>query len=96
MGDDDDEVEHNSKNTSASAAAAAIEIEGVEERMRDCFIQNKRPKRPLSPSSVAAVAEQQRRYVNEVAAVRGASSAEQFDPEGTRLRSLDLVYQFHG
>lgn len=95
MGDDDDEVEHNSKNTSASAAAA-IEIEGVEERMRDCFIQNKRPKRPLSPSSVAAVAEQQRRYVNEVAAVRGASSAEQFDPEGTRLRSLDLVYQFHG
>ncbi|XP_027163838.1 uncharacterized protein LOC113764007 [Coffea eugenioides] len=94
---DDDEVEHDSKNTSTSAAAAAvIEIEGVEDRMRDCFIQNKRPKRPLSPSSVAAVAEQRPSYVSHVAAGRGGSSAEQFDPEGSRLRSLDLVYQFHG
>ncbi|KAL3536882.1 hypothetical protein ACH5RR_000248 [Cinchona calisaya] len=86
--DDDDEVEHNSKTTITT-------IEAVEERMRDCFIQNKRPKRPLSPS---ATAEQLRSFVNQVAAVRGASSslaAEEFDPERTKLRSLDLIHQFH-
>nr|GMD22978.1 Zinc finger protein [Ipomoea batatas] len=64
-------------------------VDDVEERMRDCFIQNKRPKRPLSP---AAAAETQQSYESEVA--RGGSAAE-FDPIGTKLRSLDLIYQFH-
>lgn len=86
----DDDVEYDSKTTS-SAVAAAVGIDGVEERMRDCYIQNKRPKRSLSPSTVA---EQRRSYVNEVAA-RVGYSAEDFDPEGTKLRSLDLIYQFH-
>ncbi|XP_059651481.1 uncharacterized protein LOC132299057 [Cornus florida] len=82
LGDRDDEeaeAEQNSKTT----------IERVEERMRDCFIQNKRPKRPLSPS--AAAAEQRRWYDHELVSGSGG-----FDPHGTRLRSLDLVYQFHG
>ncbi|XP_016475156.1 uncharacterized protein LOC107796844 [Nicotiana tabacum] len=67
-------------------------VDRVEERMRGCFIQNKRPKRPLSPVSAAAVAaEQQRRsYDND-----GGPPALEFDPHGTRLRSLDLIYQFH-
>lgn len=63
----------------------------VEEKMRDSlFIQNKRPKRPLSPSSAAAAGPNHR--------VRGAGddvSVEEFDPVGTKFRSLDLVYQFH-
>lgn len=81
IGDDDDEVEaeENSKTT----------IEKVEERLRDCFIKNKRPKRPLSPSS-AAVAEERRLYENGF--VGGAKG---FDPHETKLRALDLVYQFH-
>ncbi|XP_019158798.1 PREDICTED: uncharacterized protein LOC109155629 [Ipomoea nil] len=72
--------EHNSK----------VCVDAVEERMRDCFIQNKRPKRPLSPA--AAAAELQQSYESEVA--RDGSAAE-FDPIGTKLRSLDLIYQFH-
>ncbi|CAI9101689.1 OLC1v1039069C1 [Oldenlandia corymbosa var. corymbosa] len=90
--DDDDDVEYNSKDAS-SAVAAAAGIDGVEERMRDCYIQNKRPKRSLSPS---VVAEQRRSYANEVAARVGGYSTEEFDPEGNKLRSLDLIYQFHG
>nr|GMD33182.1 Zinc finger protein [Ipomoea batatas] len=70
--------EHNSK----------VSVDAVEERMRDCFIQNKRPKRPLSP----AAAEPPQSYESEVA--RSGSAAE-FDPIGTKLRSLDLIYQFH-
>ncbi|CAL5340134.1 unnamed protein product [Camellia sinensis] len=74
--DDDEEIENSSKTA----------IDRVEERMKDCFIQNKRPKRPLSPSS-------RRRYGGE--SVRGSEGFE-FDPQGTKLRALDLVYQFHG
>lgn len=55
--------------------------------MRECFIKNKRPKRPLSPSSMA-----ERGMVDDVDA-RGVNG---FDPHGTRLRALDLMYQFHG
>ncbi|KAL3829621.1 hypothetical protein ACJIZ3_018423 [Penstemon smallii] len=69
--------EQNSKATTTT-------VDKVEERMRDCFIKNKRPKRPISPS-----ADQRRNYENE-----GFNAAE-FDPIGTRLRSLDLIYQFH-
>lgn len=58
-------------------------IDKVEERMRDCYIQNKRRKRPLSPSSVA----EPRKYAAEVAG---------FDARESRLKALDLVYQFHG
>lgn len=86
----DGDYEHDDGNE----AEQKVIVDGVEERMRDCFIQNKRPKRSLSPSAVAAVAEQRRTYENEVAG-RGCSSSE-FDPQGTKLRSLDLIYQFHG
>ncbi|KAL7258841.1 hypothetical protein ACSBR1_004868 [Camellia fascicularis] len=75
--DDDEEIENSNKTA----------IDRVEERMKDCFIQNKRPKRPLSPSS------RRRWYGGE--SVRGSEGFE-FDPQGTKLRALDLVYQFHG
>lgn len=78
--DDVEEAEENSKGT----------IDKVEEKMRDCFIKNKRPKRPLSPSAVAVV-EERRLYDDGFA--RGVKG---FDPHATRLRALDLVYQFHG
>ncbi|KAL2233942.1 uncharacterized protein LOC105171894 [Sesamum indicum] len=74
VGDDEDEQD----------SRAATTVEKVEERMRECFIQNKRPKRQLSPSA----AEQWRSYENYAA-------ASEFDPVGTKLRSLGLVYQFH-
>ncbi|KAH7577846.1 hypothetical protein ACOSP7_001090 [Xanthoceras sorbifolium] len=80
VGDDDDEEENNSKTS----------VDKIEERMRDCFIKNKRPKRPLSPSSVA-VAEEKR--LSEDGFVGGVNG---FDPHGAKLRALDLVYQFHG
>lgn len=75
VGDEEDAV-----NDSKSS------VDRVEERMRDCFIQNKRPKRPLSPTS--AVAEQRRSYDNDGPDL-------EFDPHRTKLRSLDLIYQFH-
>ncbi|KAL9435026.1 hypothetical protein AB3S75_021316 [Citrus x aurantiifolia] len=78
----DHEEEDNSKTT----------IDRVEERMRNCFIKNKRAKRPLSPSSMAA-AEENRLYED---GFLGGSNAYGFDPNGTKLRALDLVYQFHG
>ncbi|KAL2477908.1 hypothetical protein Fot_46922 [Forsythia ovata] len=84
MGDED--AEHDSKATTGAT------IDKVEERMRECFIQNKRPKRPLSPS--AAAAEQRQSYGNRD--VMGGAVAADFDPRGTKLRSLDLIYQFHG
>lgn len=65
-------------------------VDKVEEKMRDCFIKNKRAKRPLSPSSVA-VAEEKRLY--EDGFVGGVNG---FDPHAARLRAFDLVYQFHG
>lgn len=93
--DDGNEAEQNFKNGGpGGGGGGGSSIDGVEEGMRDCFIQNKRPKRSLSPSAVAAVAEQRRSYENEVAG-RGYSSAE-FDPQWTKLRCLDLIYQFHG
>ncbi|KFK42552.1 hypothetical protein AALP_AA1G010200 [Arabis alpina] len=60
-------------------------VEKVEEKMRECFIRNKRAKRPLSPSS----------------AVVETSAADErcghdLDPNATKLRALDLIYQFHG
>lgn len=80
VGDDDYEAgtEDNFKAT----------IDKVEEKMRNCFIKNKRLKRPLSPSSVA----EERRLVDDGDA-RGIPG---FDPHATRLRALDLVFQFHG
>ncbi|XP_055817382.1 uncharacterized protein LOC129886634 [Solanum dulcamara] len=79
VGDEEDGVNETELNSKTS-------VDRVEERMRDCFIQNKRPKRPLSPAS--AVAEQRRSYDNDRPDV-------EFDPHGTKLRSLDLIYQFH-
>ncbi|CAN4111694.1 unnamed protein product [Withania somnifera] len=76
VGDDDDDVN----------GAEQTSIDRVEDRMRECFIQNKRPKRPLSP--VSAVAEQRRSYGNDGPVL-------EFDPHGTKLRSLDLIHQFH-
>lgn len=77
---DDDGEETTSKCT----------IDKVEEKMRNCFIKNKRPKRPLSPSS-AAFAEE-RRASDDGAVERGGGN---YDPYDVRLRALDLVYQFH-
>ncbi|XVE73933.1 hypothetical protein DITRI_Ditri11bG0158500 [Diplodiscus trichospermus] len=74
------EVEENSKTS----------IDQVEERMRECFIKNKRTKRQLSPSSAAVVEE---RIIYEDRFVGGVKG---FDPLGEKLRALDLVYQFHG
>lgn len=73
-----EEAEESSKGT----------LEKVEEKMRDCFIKNKRAKRPLSPS---AVAEERGRYDDGYSA-----ASKSFDPRATRLKALDLVYQFHG
>ena len=78
--DDGEDTEGNSKGI----------IEKVEEKMRDCFIKNKRPKRPLSPSA-ATMAEERRLYDDGF-----GRSVKGFDPYATRLRALDLVYQFHG
>ncbi|KAK7295005.1 hypothetical protein RJT34_17908 [Clitoria ternatea] len=65
-------------------------IDKVEEKMRDCFIKNKRPKRPLSPSA-AAFAEE-KRFSDDGFGGR----VKDYDPHAMRLRALDLVYQFHG
>ncbi|XP_074263252.1 uncharacterized protein LOC141586046 [Silene latifolia] len=66
-------------------------MEKVEEKMREfLYIQNKRPKRPLSPVA-AAMAERQGFEERESVRVPVA----EFDPVETRLRNLDLVYQFH-
>ncbi|KAJ6710054.1 AP2-LIKE ETHYLENE-RESPONSIVE TRANSCRIPTION FACTOR SNZ [Salix koriyanagi] len=79
VGDDDEEN-----------SSKVLSIEKVEEMMRDCFIKNKRPKRPLSPSAVA-VAEERRLHDDGCGVgIMG------FDPRETKLRALDLIYQFHG
>ncbi|KAL4323518.1 hypothetical protein GQ457_11G001140 [Hibiscus cannabinus] len=81
VGDENDaEAEENSKTS----------IDKVEERMRECFIKNKRMKRQLSPSS-AAVADERRVFDD-----RFVGGFKGFDPLGDKLRALDLVYQFHG
>ncbi|KAI4356878.1 hypothetical protein L6164_000862 [Bauhinia variegata] len=83
VGDNDEvEVEENSKVTST--------IEEVEDKMRECFIRNKRPKRPLSPSAAVAVEEQR------LSGDGFAGRVTDFDPLATKLRALDLIYQFHG
>ncbi|CAN1157559.1 hypothetical protein LINPERPRIM_LOCUS27429 [Linum perenne] len=63
----------------------AATITKVEEKMRDCFIKNKRPKRPLSPSSAADDG-----YASGTTAIK-----EGFDPFETRVRALELIDQFH-
>ncbi|KAL3649517.1 hypothetical protein CASFOL_005920 [Castilleja foliolosa] len=75
----DDENEQNSRA-----------VEKVEGRLRECSIQNKRLKRQLSPTA-AALAERRQSYEN-LAMLGGGG---EFDPVGTKLRSLDLIYQFH-
>ncbi|KAL9234431.1 hypothetical protein vseg_009303 [Gypsophila vaccaria] len=66
-------------------------MEKVEEKMREfLYIQNKRPKRPLSPASAAAG---ERRSMEERESVWIPAS--NFDPISDRLKNLDLVYQFH-
>ncbi|KAL1548723.1 hypothetical protein AAHA92_16920 [Salvia divinorum] len=72
---EDDEEEQNSRAA----------VEKVAWRMRECFIQNKRPKRHLSPS-----AEQRRSFEDEADA-----APEEFDPLRTKLRALELIQQFH-
>lgn len=57
-------------------------VDKVGERMKNCYIQNKRRKRPLSPSS----ATEPTKYAAQIPG---------FDTRESRLRSLDLVYQFH-
>ncbi|KAG6729804.1 hypothetical protein I3842_01G050600 [Carya illinoinensis] len=80
-GDDDDAVEEAGENSKGT-------LDMVEDKMRDFFIRNKRPKRSLSPSAVA----EDRRLYDDGSAV----GVKGFDPHSTRLRALDLVYQFHG
>lgn len=83
VGDDEDaDAEQDSKGT----------IEMVEEKMKDCFIKNKRLKRQLSPSA-AAMAEERRVHHHN----RFAATAKGFDcdPRVERLRALDLISQFH-
>ncbi|CAL0328117.1 unnamed protein product [Lupinus luteus] len=82
IGDDDDDgvVEETSKYI----------IDEVEEKMRDCFIKNKRPKRPLSPSAAAFIEEKRLSDDGFVGRVKN------YDPHAMRIRALDLVYQFHG
>ncbi|KAL5727720.1 hypothetical protein ACHQM5_000881 [Ranunculus cassubicifolius] len=80
IGDDDPDEE----------SSMVIVIDKVEERLRNCNIQNKRRKRPLSPTSVAV---EQRGF-------NGSGGDNEmldqgFDPHGTRLRSVELVFQFH-
>lgn len=81
FGGDDGIEEGNSKGS----------IERVEEQMRGCFIKNKRgKKRQLSPSAVAVAEERRLNGDGLVGSVVG------FDPYESRLRALELVYQFHG
>lgn len=80
---DDEEVE-------AEEEISKGAIDKVEEKMRDCFMKNKRPKRPLSPSTAAAAEE--RRLCDDGFVGR----VKDYDAHAMRLRALDLVYQFHG
>ncbi|KAG6729834.1 hypothetical protein I3842_01G051000 [Carya illinoinensis] len=81
MDGDEDAVEEAGENSKGT-------LDKVEEKMRDFFIGNKRPKRSLSPSAVA----KDRRLYDDGSAV----GVKGFDPHVTRLRALDLVYYFHG
>lgn len=79
VGDDDEGEETSSKCTT---------IDRVEQKMRDCFIKNKRPKRPLSPSAAALV--EGKRFSDD------GFVKEDYDAHVMKLRALDLVFQFHG
>ncbi|KAI4354976.1 hypothetical protein L6164_003795 [Bauhinia variegata] len=80
IGDDEEvEVEENSMRTT---------VEKVQEKNRDCFIRNKRPKRPLSPSAVAATVEEQR--LSDDGFVEKATD---FDPHAMKLQTLDMRLQ---
>ncbi|KAJ6729820.1 AP2-LIKE ETHYLENE-RESPONSIVE TRANSCRIPTION FACTOR SNZ [Salix viminalis] len=70
-------------------SSKVVSIERVEEMM-SCFIKNKRPKRPLSPSAVAVAEERRLHDDGSGGGIMG------FDPRETKLRALDLIYQFHG
>ncbi|KAF5188074.1 Ap2-like ethylene-responsive transcription factor snz [Thalictrum thalictroides] len=86
---DDDDYDRLAKEEEEEGESSKIIIDGVEERLRNCYIQNKRRKRPLSPTSAAV--EQRGLYVyGNGVVVHG------FDPHVTRLKSFDLVFQFHG
>ncbi|CAI8613081.1 unnamed protein product [Vicia faba] len=77
-GDNDDDDEETSKCT----------VDKVEEKLRECFIKNKRPKRPLSPS---VVAQGDNRRLSDDGFVKD------YDPHSYKMKkALDLVYQFHG
>lgn len=83
VGEDGDDFE-------AEEETSKCTIDKVEEKMRECFIKNKRPKRPLSPSAAAYVEEKRLSDDGFVGRVKD------YDPHATRLRALELVYQFHG
>lgn len=81
LGDDGEDDDGDDEETSKCT------IDKVEQKFRDCFIKNKRPKRPLSPSAAARVEE--KRLSND-------GFVKDYDPHAVKLRALDLVYQFHG
>ncbi|KAI3940265.1 hypothetical protein MKW92_051325 [Papaver armeniacum] len=103
-GGGDDEVEPMQVGDDEEEDSEFI-IDKVEERMKNCVIHsNKRRKRNLSsPSSIQGF--DQRIYYNDticnsnttnnngVVLVQGFE--DEFDPQATRLRSLELIYQFH-
>ncbi|XP_026411085.1 uncharacterized protein LOC113306353 [Papaver somniferum] len=104
-GGGDDEVEPMQVGEDEEEDSEFI-IDKVEERMKNCVIHsNKRRKRNLSsPSSIQGF--DQRIYYNDticnsnttttnngVVLVQGFE--DEFDPQATRLRSLELIYQFH-
>jgi len=66
-------------------------IDLVEEKMRQCFIKNKRPKRPLSPSATVTAIVEEKGVSGDGYVGRGRD----YDPYDMKLRSLDLLYQFH-
>ncbi|MED6172114.1 hypothetical protein PIB30_047077 [Stylosanthes scabra] len=90
MGDDDGGGGNGDDGVVDAEETSKCTIEKVEEKMRDCFIKNKRAKRPLSPSAAAAIEEKRLSEEGFVGRVKD------YDPHAMRLRALDLVYQFHG
>lgn len=77
-----DETMEGGEDDEVQEAVQNPTIEKVEERFKDCFIGKKRLKRQLSP----ATAEQR---------VYEYNGNAEFDPYGTKMRALDLIYQFH-
>ncbi|XP_058737263.1 uncharacterized protein LOC131609563 [Vicia villosa] len=85
LGDDGDDVDGDNEDEETSKCT----IDRVEEKLRECFIKNKRPKRPLSPSVVAQG--DNRRLSTDDGFVKD------YDPHSSKMKkALDLVYQFHG